>query len=84
MDWKVALKVAVAVTGEPAGMLQGEVPVQAPLHPVNTKLGPGAAVRVMAPSAKSAVQVVPQLIPAGALVTVPEPEPVKVTVTLLG
>ena len=74
----------MAVTVDPAGMLQGAVPVQAPLHPVNTKLGPGAAVRVMAPSAKFALHVVPQSIPAGALVTDPEPDPAKVTVTLLG
>jgi hypothetical protein len=61
--------------------LQVPVPEQAPLQPENTDdPDAGEAVRVIAvPLLKFAVQVVPQLMPAGALVT--EPVPVKVTVT---
>ncbi len=51
------------------------VPTQAPLQP--EKLNPAAGVAVSvteAPSAKLAEQVGPQVMPAGALVIVPEPD----------
>jgi hypothetical protein len=59
------------------------VPEQAPLQPV--KVEPDAAVAVnvtVVPALNVAEQVVPQLIPAGELVTEPEPEPVLVTVSV--
>jgi hypothetical protein len=78
-------KVAVALAVDPAGMVQvAAVPVHDPLHPVKVNPAFGAAVKVIGPSAKLAVQVVPQLMPAGLLVTVPVPEPANVTVTVLG
>jgi len=52
------------------------VPVQAPLHPANTEPAEAEAVNVTtAPDPNSAVQLVPQLIPAGLDVTVPVPAP---------
>jgi len=55
------------------------VPVPAqppPLQPVNVEPAAGVAVRVTAvPLVKAAAHVVPQVIPAGALVTVPVPAP---------
>jgi len=59
------------------------VPVHAPLHPMNTDPAAVDAVRVtVAPLAKLAAQAVPQLIPAGVLVTVPVPDPVLVTLNV--
>ncbi len=61
--------------------MQFPVPAQeVPLHPVNTE-PPGAdAVRTTeVPLLYKAEQAAPQLIPAGALVTVPEPPPLFVT-----
>jgi hypothetical protein len=53
-----------------------------PLHPVKTELAPGAAVRVTtAFLSNCALQVDPQSIPAGELVTVPEPLLVTVIVS---
>lgn len=50
------------------------VPEQAPDQPENVSLAAGVAVRVTeVPAPKDALQVGPQLIPAGALVMVPEP-----------
>ena len=61
--------------------VQVPVPVQSPLQPVNTEPASGVAVNATeVPSAKSAAQVAPQVIPAGALVTVPVPVPALVTV----
>ena len=57
------------------------VPEQAPLQV--TKVDPGAAVAVNVtelPVGKLALQAPPQLMPLGALVTVPDPEPVFSTV----
>src|SRR5215831_21154194 len=57
------------------------VPVQAPLQPVNVEPTAGAAVRVTAvPDVNEVEHVVPQLMPAGALVTVPLPVPALLTV----
>lgn len=62
---------------------QVPVPVQAPLQPAKTEPGAaGDAVRVTdEPLLNDAEQVAPQLIPAGELVTVPEPVPASVTFT---
>jgi hypothetical protein len=81
MDCKVALKVAVTVVAAARVTLQVAVPLQAPLHPVKAKPVLGVAVSVMEdPEGKFAVHVLPQLIPEGALLTVPVPEPAVVTV----
>lgn len=56
--------------------VQGPVPLQAPLQPAKVELAPGAAVKVIeVPVSKAALQAVPQLMPAGSLVTVPLPLP---------
>ena len=58
------------------------VPVQAPLQPVNAEPTAGAAVRVTAvPDVNEVEHVVPQLMPAGALVIVPLPVPALLTVS---
>jgi len=62
--------------------LHGAVPEQAPVHPV--KVEPELAFPVSVtdvPVAKLALHVRPQLMPAGALVTVPVPLPESVTVS---
>jgi len=51
-------------------------PAQAPDHPANVEPDTGAAVNVTeVPASKLALHVVPQAMPAGALVMVPEPVP---------
>ncbi len=56
------------------------VPVQAPDHPAKIEVALGVAVSVTCePTAKGAEQVAPQSIPAGELVTVPEPVPARTT-----
>jgi hypothetical protein len=72
----VPLNVAVTVALLVKVTVQAAVPVQAPDQPPNVELVFAAAVSVTAvPLGKFAVHVVPQLIPAGLLVTVPEPLP---------
>ena len=57
------------------------VPLQSPPHPANVEPEAGVGVRVTwVPSAKLAEQVAPQLIPAGELLTVPDPVPFLETV----
>ena len=57
------------------------VPVQAPLHPVKVAPDKGDAVRVtLIPAINEALQVLPQLMPAGLLVTRPLPLPLSETV----
>jgi len=52
------------------------VPLQAPLQPAKVELAAGVAVKAIeVPGLKAALQVVPQLMPAGLLVTVPLPVP---------
>jgi hypothetical protein len=59
------------------------VPVQAPLQPVKVDPPPAAALSVTtAPELKAKLHVLPQLIPAGALVTVPLPAPLLATVSV--
>ncbi|HTX52057.1 MAG TPA: hypothetical protein VMD08_01505 [Candidatus Baltobacteraceae bacterium] len=76
--------VKVAVTFWTALMVtvQGPVPLHPPpLQPVKVDPPLGVAVRVtIVPLAKPALQVAPQLIPAGLLVTVPLPLPLLLTV----
>jgi len=56
-------------------------PEQAPLQPVKLLPEAGASVSVTTvPDEKAELHVVPQLIPAGEDVTVPEPEPALETV----
>jgi hypothetical protein len=75
-------KVAVAELAAFIVTVHAPVPVHAPLQPVKVAPAAGVAVRVTAvPPLKDAEQVVPQLIPAGALVTVPEPAPARLTVS---
>src|SRR5437588_935720 len=79
----VGLVVKVAVTDCAAFIVttQLPLPLHAPVHPV--KVEPVVAVGVSVtcvPLLKLAVHVVPQLIPAGLLVTVPVPVPAFVTV----
>jgi hypothetical protein len=52
------------------------VPLQAPLQPAKVEFAEGVAVNVMdVPILNGALQAVPQLMPAGSLVTVPLPLP---------
>lgn len=63
--------------------VQVPVPVQPPLHPVNVEPALAAAVSVTdVPPEKLDEQFEPQLIPLGALVTVPAPAPALVTVRM--
>jgi hypothetical protein len=78
-------KVAVTCSEVFPAMVHGAVPEQTPLQPLKVEPLAGAAVRVTTvPPAKLSVQSSPQLIPAGALVTVPDPAPVLTTVTSRG
>src|SRR5262245_23485840 len=76
-------RVKVAVTVVAAFMVTVQAPVPAqppPLHPVKAEPVAGVAVSVTTvPLSKGAEQVLPQLIPAGFEVTVPLPEPSRVT-----
>jgi hypothetical protein len=61
------------------------VPVQAPDHPAKLELAAAVAVSVTdVPEGKVPLQLWPQLIPAGVLVTVPVPGPTADTVTVPG
>ncbi len=78
---KVWAKAAVTVVAAVKVTVQEPVPEHPPpLHPVKVEPVAGVAVRVTAvPLAKVAEQVVPQVIPAGELVTVPLPLPPVLT-----
>jgi len=76
------LNVAVTEVFAVSVNVQAAIPVHAPDHPAKVEPAAGAAVKVTAePLANDAEQVPPQLIPAGLLVTVPEPVPANVTVS---
>ena len=78
------MKLAIADLSASIVIAQAPVPLQAPLHPVKVEFAPGVAVRLTTvPSAYAAEQVEPQLIPAGELVTVPVPVPVRLTLKVL-
>ena len=75
-----AVNVAPTETAEFMVTLQVDVPLHPPVHPVNVELAAGIAVSVTAaPVEKLDTHVVPQLMPAGLLVMLPEPEPELVT-----
>jgi hypothetical protein len=64
---------------------QVPVPEQAPLHPAKVEPAAAVAVSVIAvPDVTDSVHAVPQLMPAGVLVTVPEPEPALVRESVTG
>jgi hypothetical protein len=77
----LCMKVAVTVTAVVIGRVQVPVPGHpvTPLHPVKIEPAAAEAVRITE-VLKLAEQVEPQLIPAGALVTVPLPVPAGTTV----
>src|SRR5438094_9989412 len=79
-DW---LKVAARVVAAFSVTAQVPVPEQPPpLHPVNVEPAAGVAVSVTAvPFANDAEHAAPHEMPAGALVTVPVPAPVLLTVS---
>jgi hypothetical protein len=83
--WLIPVVLNVAVTVVAALIVQEQVaavPPQAPLQPANVEPDAAVAVSVTGvPTASAAVQLVPQVIPVGELVTVPPPVPFFVTVS---
>lgn len=78
----MAVNVAVTEVSAVRVTLQAPVPVQPPDQPANVEVAFGAAVSVIAVAlVKLALQVAPQLIPAGPLVMVPPPVPALLTVS---
>lgn len=76
------LNVAVTLCAEFIVTVQVPVPLHAPLHPANVLPLPGVAVSVTCvPLLKFALHVLGQLIPLGALTTLPVPVPASVTVS---
>ena len=72
----------VAVTAASVVTAHVPVPLQAPPQPAKDEPFIAAAVSVtLVPRANDAAHVLPQLIPEGFDVTVPEPDPILVTVT---
>ena len=75
------LNVAVTEALAVRATLHAPVPLQPPDHPANADPAAGAALSDTAvPLAKLALQVEPQLMPAGLLVMVPAPAPLPWTV----
>ena len=80
-----AEKVAPTVVSAFSTTVHFPAPEQAPLHPENGSPAAGVAVRVTAePAAKRALQVVPQFMPAGVLLTIPDPLGETVRLKLVG
>jgi hypothetical protein len=78
-------KFAVTDVLVPRVTTHGPRPAQAPLHPVNAEPEAGVGVKVTCvPLANMKVHAVPQSIPAGELVTAPEPFPARATVSVTG
>src|SRR5436305_1158628 len=68
------LNTAVAALSAVRLRLQGAIPEQSPCQPANTNPGSAVALRTtLVPSAKLALQVGPQLMPDGVLMTLPDP-----------
>jgi hypothetical protein len=82
--WRI--KLAVTLSAEFIVTVQVPVPLQPPpLQPENVEPVVGLADNVTTvPKAKLALQVAPQLTPAGVLVTVPAPVPAFDTVSVCG
>jgi hypothetical protein len=77
-----AVKVAPTLLAAFIITLQAPVPLHAPLQPANVEPLAGVAMRdTELPCAKLALQVAPQLMPAGELATDPEPVPASETVS---
>jgi hypothetical protein len=75
-----AVKLAVTFSAALIVTAQTPVPLHAPLHPAKVEPSAGVAVSITwVPDWKLALQMEPQLIPDGVLVTVPEPVPVEAT-----
>src|SRR5262249_61763131 len=75
-----SLTLAGTATSAPRVTLRAAVPEQAPPQPVKVELAPALAVSdTLVPCANDAEHVEPQSIPAGLLVTVPDPVPTFVT-----
>jgi hypothetical protein len=78
-----ALNVAVAVLSVVIDSEHAPLPAHAPLQPLKIEFGVGFAVSVTAvPYRNPTLQVAPQPMPAGELVTVPRPLPFFMTVSL--
>jgi hypothetical protein len=76
----VVSKVAVTLVAWFTLTMHEPVPVQAPDQPAKVEPVAAAAVRVtLVPETRLALQVLPQLMPAGELVTVPLPAPALLT-----
>ena len=74
LSLRLLTKFAVAVVLDESVILQSAVPVQPPLQPMNVKPASEVARSVTAvPATKLKEQLVPQLMPAGVLVTAPLP-----------
>ena len=72
------MNVAVTVWAAVTLTTQADLPEHAPLHPSNSLPASGTAVKATTvPSAKEPLQVAPQSMPGGELVTVPCPLPLK-------
>ena len=79
------MKLATAEAEDVTAMVQALVALllQAPLHPAKVEPVPGTAVSVtLVPLATLSVQELPQTIPEGSLVTVPDPDPVFETLSV--
>src|SRR6266516_5016755 len=83
LGWATMSKVAVTARSWSIVTVHGPAPVQSPPQLVKLEPASGAAVSVtIVPFVNEAAQVAPQSIPAGELVTVPEPGPAFVTVSV--